>query len=467
MTNTQATQSDELFVDITGKWIRGSFLAWYRRYGLDVTGYPITDQFTDTSSGLATQYFQRLVMEEYPPGQIRLKLVGQDALALQQEVASLQDQVADLREQLRAAQAGGGTAGSAIPKPEMQDITDQLPRNPDGFQHRAVDDIHYVVINHTGGPATVAIETLASYHQQRGYPGLAYHYVITGDCAIQQTNPLTDTVSSLGYLGEGVNVAIAGSFDDYAPGDTQLEAAARLCAWLLQELHLTAEAVKGVSEFVTHGSPGWQWLHGSSYKNRLLALIEEVQPEPGQETPPVDGEELARLRAQVSDLQASIQTKEAQIAGLNSQVSALQGQVGERDGRITSLQSQVSQRDQTIADLRAQVGQKDQRIASLQSSLSARDSTIATQKAEISRLQAALEQAQAGGGAGPGPVTKPDIHDVTDQLIKHPTLRYDTRPLKQITHICIHHSAVSGSVSIEAIAEYHVKDRGWPGIGYH
>ncbi len=41
------------------------------------------------------------------------------------------------------------------------------------------------------------------------------------------------------------------------------------------------------------------------------------------------------------------------------------------------------------------------------------------------------------------------------------------RPLSQITHLCIHHSATAGNIPLENVAKYHVEERGWAGIGYH
>jgi hypothetical protein len=55
---------------------------------------------------------------------------------------------------------------------------------------------------------------------------------------------------------------------------------------------------------------------------------------------------------------------------------------------------------------------------------------------------------------------------VVDKLPKHATLTYTTRPLSQITHIAIHHSAAPANVGPERIAAYHV-GKDWPGMGYH
>lgn len=59
-----------------------------------------------------------------------------------------------------------------------------------------------------------------------------------------------------------------------------------------------------------------------------------------------------------------------------------------------------------------------------------------------------------------------NLKDYREKLIRHPTKQYPQRPLSAITHIAIHHSATKTG-SAEAYARYHVKELGWPGIGYH
>jgi N-acetylmuramoyl-L-alanine amidase len=58
------------------------------------------------------------------------------------------------------------------------------------------------------------------------------------------------------------------------------------------------------------------------------------------------------------------------------------------------------------------------------------------------------------------------FRDVRKSLKKHPTEKYDTRSLRTIKHIVVHHS-LTKSGSAEAYAEFHVDTNGWPGIGYH
>ena len=66
-------------------------------------------------------------------------------------------------------------------------------------------------------------------------------------------------------------------------------------------------------------------------------------------------------------------------------------------------------------------------------------------------------------------IPKPAIVNIVNQLLKHPTNRYDARSLDQITHIAIHHSATPASVTPQRIALYQVSNKShqWPGMGYH
>jgi hypothetical protein len=90
---------------------------------------------------------------------------------------------------------------------------------------------------------------------------------------------------------------------------------------------------------------------------------------------------------------------------------------------------------------------------------------IAELEEQVARLQARIAALEAV--VPPGHVSKPAITDIVDALPKHPTKRYDTRSLDEITYLVVHHSATRPDVSAERMARYHVEDLGWPGIGYH
>lgn len=57
--------------------------------------------------------------------------------------------------------------------------------------------------------------------------------------------------------------------------------------------------------------------------------------------------------------------------------------------------------------------------------------------------------------------------DMRNKLPRHETNQFKCRPLSDITTIVLHHTAAPASVGPTRIAEIHVRDNNWPGIGYH
>ncbi len=298
--------------------------------------------------------------------------------------------------------------GTKAPRPPIRDVSAQLPRDPSGFFTRRPEDVRYVVINHTAAPPDVPVETIAQAFRQK-LPGILYQFFITGEGEILQTQPLHQVVDGeRPYIANAVNVAFAGDFTDAAPTPAQLEAGGRLIAWLLGELpQLTLDSIRGVSEFIPHGSPGEQWLRGRRWKDMLLnEVVRALQA----------GETGGGGQAAIDELERRLRETQQQNEALQGQLDQLR-----RENERLRLE---------IQELRSEPGRWRQ-------------------------------------------VTRPVIHDIVDELPRHPTLRYPTRPRVAITHIAVHHTAMPPHVGPERIAAFHIQadpDRGkdeWPGIGYH
>ncbi len=257
----------------TGFTVRGPFLEFFDKYGLDICGYPISDQIM--ADGYPSQYFQRIALEEYEPGKVRLKLVGTQAYTAQQIIAQLQ-------QELEQARLAGGVGPAVVPKPDIRDITDSLPKHPTKrYPTRTRDQIEYLVIRHTGMDPSKGPDLIAKVLVERkDMPGIFYHYFIAADGSIYQTQRLETVVPfAPGHDSEGVCIVFAGRFDDTVPTEEQLASGGKLCAWLLQELDLPLEAVKGHKDFVVITSPGKQWDEGRVWRNALLEQIRQAQAE--------------------------------------------------------------------------------------------------------------------------------------------------------------------------------------------
>jgi hypothetical protein len=102
-----APSPKERYFPETKSWVRGVFFDFFTRFGPDVCGYPVHDAVTEND--LPTQYFQRVVLEEFQTGKVRLRPVGEESIALRAQVAELQavgQEATDLRQRVSELQAG-------------------------------------------------------------------------------------------------------------------------------------------------------------------------------------------------------------------------------------------------------------------------------------------------------------------------------------------------------------------------
>ena len=100
----------------TGKTVRKEFLEFFNTYGLDICGYPITEQFEE--NGLQAQFFQRVALERQKNGKIRLKLAGSEAWDSRNKIAELQARIEELSQH---------PVPSGPVSPPIQAIVDMLP----------------------------------------------------------------------------------------------------------------------------------------------------------------------------------------------------------------------------------------------------------------------------------------------------------------------------------------------------
>ncbi len=425
-------------------------------------------------------------------------------------MSELQAQLADLQARLATSDADRNRLQAQIEallkgdalkltRPPVTDISPQLPRNPGSPQKRDVGQIKTVVINHTAVDPSVPVERIAQAHRQR-WGAILYQYLVTADGNILQTNGLDEVVDlTQPWIVQGVNIAVAGNFTAEVPSEAQIKAAAALCAWLMQEHKIPPTNIKGISEFIVTQSPGTQWLSGKKWKDTLLAAVAEAQkaagpsPTPTPTPTPGIGESaaLAALRGQVDQLQATLNQALAKVTALQAERDKLQNQLQQQtgtDAQLTQKVQTLTQQVQTLTDDKATLAQQTQSLTSDKASLTKQVQALTasnhalTQQVDaaaqekqaleqkLSDLRTRIVQLEAVGPtpipSGPQAIQPPQITDVTDKLPKHAMLTYSTRPLSQITHIAIHHSAAPANLGPERIAAYHV-GKDWPGMGYH
>ncbi len=288
----------EMYFEMTDKTVGSPFLEFFQRYGLDICGYPITEAVPE--SGLLSQYFQRIALEEHEPGKVRLKLVGAEVLTsrtvieeLEEQVEGWNDKVERLQESLKVLEEELETLVHKPPspssstvtppttsRPKVEDITDSLLKHPTNrYETRSLDTIKYLVIHHSGAPASVGPERIASYQvEKQDWPGIGYHFVLTADGTIYQTNALeTICYHAQEVSNTGVGLCLTGNFTDELPTAAQLDSVGHLCAYLLQELKLPNDSIKGHKDFVATQCPGRQWDSDQVWRDLFFQRLETHQ----------------------------------------------------------------------------------------------------------------------------------------------------------------------------------------------
>ncbi|MDH7485409.1 MAG: N-acetylmuramoyl-L-alanine amidase, partial [Anaerolineae bacterium] len=187
---------------------------------------------------------------------------AEQAAALRQPLDGLLARVEQLEAEI------GLTPGGIVPQPPLQDVRTTLPVHPSQrWPTRPADAIRRIIVHHTVTRADVTPEIIAQAHVKRDKPGITYHFLVTGDGIIYWTQPLEAVVEQTlvsAVNDDGLAVALAGNFMEAVPTAAQMDSAARLIAWLLSSLRLSAEAVYGRNELDTRvSSPGTQWLQGA------------------------------------------------------------------------------------------------------------------------------------------------------------------------------------------------------------
>ena len=174
-------------------------------------------------------------------------------------IAALQAKIISLQRQLEqpeaTAPAGPPVAGPPeISRPPIQDLTGKLHTHATNqYETRPRTAIQTLVIHHSAAPPTVGPQQIAAYHVNRlDWPGAGYHFLVSEDGIINQANS-EETVSyhAAKVNPRGIGICFLGNFTNAAPPAAQVQAGAHLVAWLMGELDLPIESIKGHKKWAT------------------------------------------------------------------------------------------------------------------------------------------------------------------------------------------------------------------------
>lgn len=192
------------------------------------------------------------------------------------------------------------TTTISIPQPPWSDKVNtlltynKLPANLKrqgpalSYATRTLDSIRTLVIHHGGADAGKSVEQIADYQvktqlktsagqiTKQQWPGIGYHFFIDTDGSIVKCQELTTVCYHAGsYNAVSVGICFAGNFtpaNAAPPNDAQLAAGGSLVAYLMDQLNLDLDAIKGHKELGATDCPG-QWTDGFAWRNQLTGTI--------------------------------------------------------------------------------------------------------------------------------------------------------------------------------------------------
>ena len=343
--------SGERFFDETRFWVRGAFLEFFTRYGLDLCGYPLGEAAVE--NGLPTQYFQKLVMEEYWPGRIRLRPVGEEVVDLHVQLTRLQQQetqgpgASAPAGETAAASASGGEAATvseaqAEEVKRLREERDQLAQKMASLQ----------VGSASGELATVAAAEIYKLQAR-----------------------VADQEKALAAAREAV---------DADSGERRKQAA-----------QVTAERDRLAARLQDLNG---RIVNGEVYEIVSREAIEVADLVKEQETRLVNADtKIAQLEKERGQLSRQLKPLEKQVGALQAQVAAAQAQPALTEAELREMQDRLAALESQLTGAQDQIKQ-----------LEADKAQLAGQNEE---LQASLQQAQAV--PPPDPV---EIHELRDRI---------------------------------------------------
>lgn len=136
----------------------------------------------------------------------------------------------------------------------IKNIVNELPKGPGKYPVRDKSVINKVVVHHAASDGVP--KGFANYHiKSRGWPGIGYHFVISKDGIIWQTNFLTTVSNHVDNNNtRSVGICLVGHFDNELPSAVQIDA----LRWLIGALKeiLPPFEVRSHNEFSSKSCPG-------------------------------------------------------------------------------------------------------------------------------------------------------------------------------------------------------------------
>lgn len=219
---------------------------------------------------------------------------------------------------------------------------------------RPWEQIKYTVIHHSvttpSGDSQRDVDYIAKLHENRGWDGIGYHFVITPDGVVWYVGDLSTARANVANLNEQViGICLVGDFTKGNPTDDQVISAHDLCDFFINHMPQLVNvqdwsALKGHQDLQATQCPGSSWKaeSGGSMKWRIETRT-PYTPQP-QPLPEINWEaRYSELKAQTDSQIARLDTdKKTALSNLLVAERKLADQEAECQGKIKELEEKLA-----------------------------------------------------------------------------------------------------------------------------
>jgi hypothetical protein len=138
---------------------------------------------------------------------------------------------------------------------------------------------HTAVVLAENNQAPARLRGHQAFHQQQGWPDVAYHFAIDRRGNVYEARPFSapgDTFTNYNPAGHFLPV-LEGDYGEQSPTDPQIESLVRLLAWAADQFDVDPAAIGGHRDFAATTCPGdrvYTLIADGSIRQRVVERLE-------------------------------------------------------------------------------------------------------------------------------------------------------------------------------------------------